>query len=81
MAGSSKAKGRKGKLGKNKHRIAAYYSSGNYEWNRMRRLIWHMRSYGGNDGSANLAFNTLRAALPLAKQRMFERMYCQQSAA
>lgn len=72
MAGS-KAKGRKSKLGKNKHRIAVYYSSGRYEWNKGRRLVKHIRRY--HDAAAVTALKTILAAMPLRLQREFEATY------
>ncbi len=47
-----KVRGRKGKLGKNKHRIASYYASNRYEMNRLRRLRRHVMQYGSGDKSA-----------------------------
>ena len=60
-----KVRGRKGKLGKNKHRIAAYYMSNRYEMNRLRRLQHHLMRYGSGDKSATQAVAVLKAALPL----------------
>lgn len=70
MASSgSKSKGRKGKLGKNKHRIAAYYNSCRYEMNRIRKLRRHVTRYGNGDSSAMKAIGVLKAALPLHLSR------------
>ncbi len=60
-----KVRGRKGKLGKNKHRIASYYASNRYEMTRLRRLRRHVMQYGSGDKSATKAVAVLKAALPL----------------
>lgn len=65
MASQGKTRGRKGKLGKNKHRIAAYYNSGRYEMNRIRKLRRHVTRYGKGDASAMKAIGVLKATLPL----------------
>ena len=62
---ASASKGRKGKLGKNKHRIVAYYNSGRYEMNRIRKLRRHVIRYGKGDKPAMTAIGVLKAALPL----------------
>lgn len=66
MASSgSKSKGRKGKLGKNKHRIVAYYMSNRYEMNRIKKLRKHVTRYGKGDKPAMTAIGVLKAGLPL----------------
>lgn len=70
MATKSKAKGRKGKLGKNKSRIAAYYNSCRWEWNKMRRLRKHLLRHI-DDKVATKAAKALVAAMPLHMSRKF----------
>ncbi len=71
---SSKVRGRKGKLGKNKHRIVAYYSSGRHYWNKARGIAQHIRRYG-SDPVATTALKAQLAAMPLHLQREFEKRY------
>lgn len=74
MAGT-KSKGRKGKLGKNKSRIAVYYNSGRWEWNKAQRIIKHLRRYcaaNNSDGVAVNALKTLKASMPLGLSRKLE---------
>ena len=71
----AKVKGRKGKLGKNKHRIVAYYGSGRNLWNKARGIAHHVRRYGKGDASANTAMKLLLAGMSLRMQRDFERAY------
>lgn len=59
------AKGRKGKIGKNKARISVYYSSGRNLFNKARRLQRHLRAAKHtNDGCAQEVFKLLKAAMP-----------------
>src|SRR5258706_166816 len=71
---SEKAKGRKGRLGKNKHRITSYYSNNRYEWNKARKIVHHLRRYG-EDAKALLSLKTLLAAMSLALGRKFKAAY------
>lgn len=73
-AGSSKPKGRKGKLGKNKSRIRAYYESGRYYWNKARKLTHHLRK-AGDDKPAIEARKAALAGMPLHLEREFKRTY------
>jgi len=76
MAGGKAAvKGRKGKIGKNKSRISAYYSSGRNHWNKARRVAKHARRYGRMDASAQKALNSALAAMPLHMSREFHRQF------
>jgi hypothetical protein len=74
MASSSKPKGRKGKIGRNKHRIAAYYSSGRYYWNKARKIVHHMRRYGGGSDAAE-ALKVQLASMPGHVARDFQKQY------
>lgn len=69
MAGKSKVKGRKGKLGKKKHWIAAYFNEQRHRKNKLRRVLKHLKRYGGpNQDSDKVALKCVavqRAALPL----------------
>lgn len=70
-SGRKSVKGRKGKLGRNKHRIVAYYGSGRYEHNRLRRLKHHLRRFPMDD-VARKAASLLMAAAPLHISRKFD---------
>ena len=71
---ASSAKGRKGKLGKNKNRIAAYYNSARFNWNKARRIAHHLRRYG-KDPVAVRALKVHLAAMPLHLCRAFGAQY------
>ena len=75
MATKSKVKGRKGKIGKNKHRIAAYYNSGRFHWNKARRIVHHLRRVKWSDQSAGKQLNVMLAAMPLGLSRQFRKEY------
>ena len=70
---SSKPKGRKGKIGKNKARIAVYYNSGRNVWNKARVLVHHLRRQ--DDPKAAETLRTLGARMGYAMQREFQIMY------
>jgi hypothetical protein len=63
MAGG-KARGRKGKLGKKKFSIMAYYNSQRWEKNKLRKVRRHIARYGENDSVAMQCVKNLLAALP-----------------
>jgi len=69
------AKGRKGKIGKKKHWIAAYFNSGRNHFNKARRLVHHIRRYGNNDESANQALKVSLAVMPYAMTKRFKELY------
>jgi len=79
----SKPKGRKGKIGRNKHRIVAYYASGTNFWNKARRIMHHMRRYAPavlsstecRDYTARTALSACINAMPYHKQRQFSDEY------
>lgn len=72
----SKVKGRKGRLGKNKSRIAVYYNSSRYQFNKARRIARHLKRYPGDDKSAREALKFLIAQMPLGMSREFSAKYC-----
>jgi hypothetical protein len=70
----SKARGRKGKLGKHGASIAAYYSSYRWEFNKARRICRQLRrswrpGKGVTDVAALQRFNDLLAVMPLSMAR------------
>ena len=69
----AKVKGRKGRIGKNKARIAAYYNSGQNLYNKARGLVHHLRRQ--EDDKARIALKVTLAAMSLAMQRRFEAIY------
>ena len=71
---SSKVKGRKGKIGKKKHWIAAYYANGQDKWNKARKLTHHLRAYPG-DKVAQEARKVALAALSGARTKEFNKTY------
>ena len=75
MAGSSKPKGRKGKIGKKKAWIASYYNSGRNFFNKARRLIHHMRKVGDTDKTANEALKVAMAGMSNAKVKELREIY------
>ena len=70
----AKVRGRKGKLGKNKSRIVAYYSENRWEINKARRLVRHLRRYG-KDPKAEAALKLCLAGMRLDRQRDFQKQY------
>jgi hypothetical protein len=74
MAGSSKVRGRKGKLGKKKHWIAAYFSNGQHLWNKARKLTRHLRTYP-EDKVAQEARKVALAGLSHARTKAFNEQY------
>lgn len=72
MAERSKVKGRKGRIGKKKGWIAAYYSSGRRLFNKARRLKKHMLRYGKSDASANEALKVAIAGMPRHLSKEFD---------
>jgi hypothetical protein len=58
----SKARGRKGKIGKHGASIAAYYASYRWEINKARRIHRHVRHYSAND---TVAYSRLRELLKI----------------
>lgn len=73
-ATGSKSKGRKGKLGKNKHRIVVYYNSGRHYWNKARDVVRHAKANPA-DKAATEALKVRLAAMPLGMQREFSKLY------
>ncbi len=69
---TSSAKGRKGKIGKKKHWIAAYFASGKPLFNKARRLMKHIQRYGNHDAPANEALKVAMAGMPRAMSRAFD---------
>lgn len=74
MATSSKVRGRKGKLGKKKHWIAAYFANGQDKWNKARKLTRHLRAYP-EDKVAIEARKVALAALSAARTKEFNKAY------
>ncbi len=72
---STSAKGRKGKIGKKKHWIAAYYMSGKPFFNKARRLLKHITRYGSTDAPANEAFRVAVANMPRSMSKAFDDIY------
>lgn len=70
MAGNTK--GRKGRVGKKKGWIAAYYSSGRYYFNKARRIAKHIKRYGEKDPPANEALKVCIAAMPRHMSKQFD---------
>lgn len=79
MANKSSSRGRKGKVGKGKHRIAAYYNSGRNLFNKARRLAKHLKRYAGDqsapDVSAQKALKVAVAGMPLGLSKRFNKEY------
>ncbi len=73
MASSSKPKGRKGRIGKNKSRIAVYYGNGRNYWNKARKIVHHVRRQ--EDVMAWMTLKGLIAAMSLAMGRQFKAQY------
>lgn len=71
----STSRGRKGKLGKNKHRIVVYYGEGRNLFNKARKVAHHVRRYGDNDKPANEAIKLALAGMPLGTSRKFNKLY------
>jgi hypothetical protein len=65
-------KGRKGKIGKKKGWIAAYYASCRPLFNKARRLVKHVRRYGPYDASANEALAVAIAGMPRHMSKQFD---------
>jgi len=74
MATSSKVRGRKGKIGKKKHWIAAYFSSGQHYWNKARKLTHHLRRFP-DDKIAIEARKIALAGLSHARTKDFNALY------
>ena len=74
MATSSKVKGRKGKLGKKKGWIAAYFANGQHLWNKARRLTHHLRVFP-EDKVAVEARKIALAGLSHARTKAFNEQY------
>lgn len=74
MASQSKVRGRKGKIGKKKHWIAAYFANGQHRWNKARKLTRHLRAYP-EDKVAQEARKVAIAALPHARSKAFNEQY------
>lgn len=55
------AKGRKGKLGRKKAHILAYYNSNRREKSHIRRITRHLIRYGEQDSVAQTALKKYRA--------------------
>jgi hypothetical protein len=72
MAKSASTKGRKGKIGKKKGWIAAYYSSGRPLFNKARRIKKHIARYGKYDESANEALLVAIAGMPRSLSKQFD---------
>jgi hypothetical protein len=70
---ASKAKGRKGRLGKHRAGIAAYYASYRWELNKARRIHRHMRRFKcwHKDVVAHDRLSELLAVMPVGKARLF----------
>jgi len=74
MAGSSKVKGRKGRIGKKKAWIAAYFANGQNLWNKARKLTWHLRRFPG-DAKAVEARKVALAGLSGTRTKNFNTQY------
>lgn len=77
---SASIKGRKGKIGKKKGSIAAYFASGRLHFNKARRLVKHVKRYGGHDASANEALKVAIAAMPRSLSKEFDNLYTARAA-
>lgn len=58
----AQAKGRKGKIGKSKGSILAYYGEHRREKSHIRRILKHLKRYTGNDECALEALSRFKAA-------------------
>lgn len=74
MATQSKVRGRKGKIGKKKAWIAAYFSNGQNLWNKARKLTHHLRRFPA-DPVALKARNVALAGLSHARTKEFNQLY------